>query len=79
MQWKHRVLSVQAQKNSNNKKYKKFSGEIPPMKTLLRSSLLALLAVGAFAGVATQTNAKFNTAGAPSPAGCKCTSSTSYK
>jgi hypothetical protein len=53
------------------------------MKTLLRSSLLALLAVGAFAGVATQTNTRFNTAGANTPGSpaCKCTqsSTTSYK
>jgi len=38
------------------------------MKTLLRSSLLALLAVGAFAGVASQTNTKFSVV----PTNCSC-------
>jgi len=33
------------------------------MKTLLRSSLLALLAVGAFAGVATKSTTKFGILG----------------
>ncbi len=42
------------------------------MKTLLRSSLLALLAVGAFAGVASQSTAKFGTALGQQPSGCFC-------
>lgn len=40
------------------------------MKTLLRSSLLALLAIGAFAGVANQSTAKFAGPGMGRPGTC---------